>query len=124
MKPVVVIIEDEVHIQRLLSFVIQKLGFDTEVFSSGPEGLQRVRDGVRPAAVMLDIMMPGMNGLEVLQNLKKDEATRGIPVVMLTAMAQENVVLQGIKLGAIDYIRKPFHPQEVAERLQRHLRVS
>ncbi len=124
MKPVVVIIEDEVHIQRLLSFMIQKMGFDTEVFSSGPEGLKRVQEGIRPAAVMLDIMMPGMNGLEVLQNLKNDETTKGIPVVMLTAMAQENVVLQGIKLGAIDYIRKPFHPQEVAERLQRHLKVS
>jgi len=71
--------------------------------------------------ILLDIMMPGIDGLQVLRKLKANSGQKSIPVVLLTALAQENVVIQGIKLGAADYIRKPFHPTELVKRLSKHL---
>ena len=75
----------------------------------------------KPDLILLDILMPGIDGLQVLRTIKSNNQTKEILVVMLTALAQENVVMQGIKMGAVDYIRKPFHPKDLANRLGRHI---
>lgn len=117
----ILVVEDEVHIQRLIQLVLEKHGHKVEAVGSGEEALKRLSQGTPPDLVLLDILMPGMDGLSVLRTLKANQATRDLPVVMLTALAQENVVLQGIKLGARDYVRKPFHPTELVKRLSKHL---
>lgn len=117
----VLVCEDEDHIRRLIQVVLEKSGHEVYVAADGLKGLEMLEEGIEPDLIMLDIMMPGMDGLQVLQRLKADPETRAIPVVLLTALAQENVVVQGIKLGAKDYVRKPFHPKDLMTRLSKYL---
>jgi DNA-binding response OmpR family regulator len=118
----ILVVEDEVHIQRLIKLVLEKHGFQVAAVGTGEEALKHLAETPeKPDLVLLDILMPGIDGLAVLRSIKADARLKDIPVVMLTALAQENVVLQGIKLGAKDYIRKPFHPTELVKRLAKHL---
>ena len=95
-------------------------GFECHAVESGRDALALIADQ-KPAAVILDINMPGMNGFEVLSQLKSRRSTRAIPVIMVTARSQEPDVLQGFALGAADYVAKPFNPIEVAARVKRVL---
>lgn len=117
----ILVVEDEVHIQRLIKLVLEKHSHQVDTVGSGEDALKYLNDGGRPDLILLDILMPGIDGLTVLRTIKANAATKDLNVVMLTALAQENVVLQGIKLGARDYIRKPFHPTELVKRLGKHL---
>jgi CheY-like chemotaxis protein len=118
----ILIAEDEVHIQRLTRVVLEKGGHSVETVSSGEECLQVLESGKStPDLIMLDIMMTGIDGLQVLRTLKNSPKLAKIPVVMLTALAQEAVVLKGIQLGAKDYIGKPFHPSDLLDRINRQL---
>ena len=117
----ILVIEDEIHIQKLVFHILSKAGYEVDLASTGEEGLKIVKDGPLPGVILLDIMMPGIDGLSVLRTLKASNRTKDVPVVLLTALAQENVVLKGIELGAKDYIRKPFHPKELTERLTKHI---
>lgn len=118
----VLVVEDEIHIQKLIKLILEKNKFEVHAVSSGEEALQYLDAcEVKPDLVLLDIMMPGIDGLQVLKSIKANSSLKQIPVVMLTALAQESVVLQGIKLGAKDYIRKPFHPGELAKRIAKHI---
>lgn len=120
--PKVLVVEDEIHIQRLIKLVLEKNGFTVDAVGTGEDALNFLNTAdPLPDLVLLDILMPGIDGLSVLRAIKANNNHKGIPVVMLTALAQEQVVLQGIKLGAKDYIRKPFHPTELVKRLQKHL---
>lgn len=115
----VLVVEDEVHIQRLIRLVLEKHGYTVDAASTGEDALKHLTQAAsaRPDLILLDILMPGIDGLQVLRTVKANALLKDIPVVMLTALAQENVVMQGIKLGAKDYIRKPFHPGELVKRL-------
>ena len=113
----VLVVEDEEHIQRLVKIVLEKNGHNVSTADTGEEALEKLDGGLRPKLILLDIMMPGIDGLQVLRKVKSNQLTKDIPVVMLTALAQESVVLQGIKLGAKGYIRKPFHPKDLVERV-------
>lgn len=118
MKAKLLVIEDEVHIQRLIQMILEKKGFELSFANNGEDGLKAINAATHAFdAVLLDIMMPGIDGLQVLRAIKENSSTKHVPVIMLTALAQENVVLQGVKLGAKDYIRKPFHPQELIDRI-------
>jgi two-component system alkaline phosphatase synthesis response regulator PhoP len=118
----ILIVEDEVHIQRLVKIILEKNSFLVDTADTGEEALEKLEvDKINPDLVLLDIMMPGIDGLQVLKKLKSNELTKNIMVVMLTSLAQENVVLQGIKLGAKGYIRKPFHPKDLLERVNAFL---
>lgn len=120
--PKVLVVEDEVHIQKLIKLILEKNKFEVHAVGSGEEALQYLdAEASKPDLVLLDIMMPGIDGLQVLKSIKANSSLKHIPVVMLTALAQESVVLQGIKLGAKDYIRKPFHPGELAKRIAKHI---
>ena len=118
----ILIAEDEPHIQRLIKMVLEKGGHSVDTVSSGEECLQVLESGkLVPDLIMLDIMMTGIDGLQVLRTLKNSPKLNMIPVVMLTALAQEAVVLKGIQLGAKEYIRKPFHPTDLLDRINRQL---
>lgn len=119
--PRILVVEDEVHILRLLKIVLSKNDFHVDTAGSGEDALQMLKTGTKPDLILLDILMPGMDGLTVLRTLKSINEFKDIPIVMLTALAQENIVMQGIRLGAKDYIRKPFHPGELGQRLAKHL---
>jgi diguanylate cyclase (GGDEF)-like protein len=90
---------------------------------SGEEALRKVREDT-PDLILLDVMMPGMDGFEVCRRLKRDDATKNIPVIFVTAVTDNEHEEKGLKLGAIDYIRKPFHIPIVRVRIQNHLRLK
>lgn len=120
MKPKVLIVEDDVATTKLLQFILESEGFHTEVALSGIEGLEKMSD-FNPKLVLLDVMMPGMDGFEVCRKLKEDSNTLSPPVVFLSAKALAEDVDKGLSLGADDYIIKPFNPQDLVARLRKVL---
>lgn len=117
----ILVIEDEIHIQRLIKLILEKQGLEVVTAQTGELGLKHLKDQQKPQLIILDIMMPGIGGLAVLKSIRENSQVKHIPVILLTALAQENIVIQGIKLGAKDYIRKPFHPRDFVKRLQKHI---
>ena len=117
----ILVVEDEVDIQEIVSYNLEKAGFTVAAVDSGEAALERIRNGV-PDLVVLDLMLPGINGLDVCRTLKQDAATRNLPVLMLTARAEEVDRVVGLELGADDYVVKPFSPRELVLRIQAILR--
>ncbi|PQJ27907.1 response regulator [Rubritalea profundi] len=113
----ILIIEDEVDIAELISFNLQRNQFDTILAHDGLEGLNKALS-IEPDLIILDIMLPGMDGINVNKQLKRDPRTRRIPVIMLTAKAQTEDRITGLETGADDYITKPFSPKELVLRTQ------
>ena len=117
----ILIIEDESDVADLLEIGLRKAGFKTTAATDGATGLQKARDN-RPDFIVLDLMLPKMSGLEVCRILKGDAATAHIPVLMLTAKAEEVDRIVGLEFGADDYVTKPFSPREVMLRIRAILR--
>lgn len=117
----ILLIEDEPDIAEVLEYNLGKEGFDVEVARRGDAGLEAIRREM-PGLVLLDLMLPGMDGLELTRMLKRDPATSRIPIVMLTARGEEVDRIVGLELGADDYISKPFSPREVVLRVKAVLR--
>lgn len=118
----ILVVEDEMHILRLTRLVLEKGGHEVICAASGEEALKAIEAAPEvPDLILLDIMMTGVDGLQVLRTLKQTPRTSKVPVIMLTAIAQEAVVLKGVQLGAKDYIRKPFHPTDLLDRINRQL---
>ena len=108
----VLIVDDEPDILALCTYHLAKAGYRVSTSASGPEGLRAAREE-RPALIVLDLMLPGMSGFDVLERLRADIATRDIAVLMLTARREEPDRIRGLSLGADDYLTKPFSPQEL-----------
>ncbi|PYJ92845.1 MAG: DNA-binding response regulator [Verrucomicrobia bacterium] len=117
----ILIIEDESDVADLLTLNLRKAGFRISTAADGASGLQKARDD-RPDFIVLDLMLPKMSGLEVCRILKSDTATRHIPILMLTAKAEEIDRIVGLEFGADDYVTKPFSPREVVLRIKAILR--
>jgi two-component system phosphate regulon response regulator PhoB len=117
----ILIIEDESDVADLLTLNLRKAGFRISTATDGATGLQKARDD-RPDFIILDLMLPKMSGLEVCKILKSDVATSQIPILMLTAKAEEIDRIVGLEFGADDYVTKPFSPREVALRIRAILR--
>jgi DNA-binding response OmpR family regulator len=117
----VLIVEDEEDILNLLRFNLQNSGFDVITSGDGREALELARRH-GPDLVLLDIMLPGLDGFEVCRELKSDPKTRLTPVIMLTARGEEVDRIVGLELGADDYVVKPFSPRELALRVKAVLR--
>ena len=116
-NPRVVIVEDEPHIVLSLEILLQRAGYETVTATDGAEGMVLIRR-LRPDVVLLDIMLPKRNGYEVCQAIKSDPDLRSIPVIILSAKAQEVEILKGLELGASAYIAKPFGNAEVLEAIR------
>ncbi len=112
----VLVVDDDPDVCDLVTYKLEQSGFDVRRASDGDAALREVAKKV-PDLVLLDVMMPGVSGLEVLERWRKDEATAAMPVIMLTAKAQENDVERGFELGADDYVIKPFSPRELVRRV-------
>jgi two-component system phosphate regulon response regulator PhoB len=118
----ILIVEDERDVVDLLSLHLRKAGeFNISTASDGATGLQKARIE-KPALIVLDLMLPKMSGLDLCKILKSDPATRSIPIVMLTAKAEEVDRIAGLEFGADDYVTKPFSPREVMLRIQAIMR--
>lgn len=117
----ILVVEDEKDIADLVEYHLRQSGFKVIQADSGPSGLEQARR-LRPALIVLDLMLPGMDGRDVCRSLKSDPATRNIPVVMLTAKAEEVDRIVGFELGADDYVTKPFSPRELVLRVKAILR--
>jgi two-component system phosphate regulon response regulator PhoB len=116
-KPAILVVEDDVDILRLITYNFKTSGFDVATAQDGYEALALARRRV-PDLIILDLMLPGLDGLEVCKELKRSEATRKIPVLMLTARAEEVDRIVGLELGADDYVVKPFSPRELILRVR------
>jgi len=115
------VVEDEPDIAEVLKFNLEKSGFEVELFRRGDAALEAIRTRA-PDLIVLDLMLPGLDGLEITRLLKREGATAAIPLVMLTAKAEEVDRIVGLELGADDYIPKPFSPREVVLRIKAVLR--
>ena len=116
-KQVIYIVEDDLHIQQLIKYNLDANGFKVSVFGSGEELLSHCFDNT-PDLFILDIMLPGIDGLEVCRNLKQNSNTKNIPIIMLTAKSEEFDKVLGLELGADDYITKPFSIRELLARVK------
>jgi DNA-binding response OmpR family regulator len=123
MTPVarVFIVEDSADIAELVRHYLRRAGYEATVFGSGRDALVGVRKAA-PDLVVLDLMLPGMDGLEVCQALRNDPATARLPILMLTARGEEADRVRGLELGADDYVTKPFSPKELVARVGALLR--
>lgn len=116
-QPVVLVADDEEDIRELIVFRLENSGYTVIEAHDGAEALELARSE-KPDLAVLDVMMPKMDGYELTQRLREDEATRRMPIILLTARTQEADVEHGFSAGADDYIRKPFSPEELRSRVQ------
>jgi signal transduction histidine kinase len=122
-NPLILIADDDRNNRDLLTRMLKREGFRTDTAEDGTAAVQRARD-LLPDLVLLDVQMPGLTGFEVLQELRKEERTARIPVVVITAAARDPLdVVKGLGLGADDYLLKPFNPAELVARLTTKLRA-
>jgi DNA-binding response OmpR family regulator len=120
MKTVILVVDDEPEAVELVEFNLKQAGFGVTTAADGAEALKKAKAAL-PALVVLDLMLPEIDGLEVCKLLRRDPATAGIPIIMLTAKATEIDRVLGLELGADDYITKPFSPRELVLRIRKIL---
>ncbi len=118
----VLVIDDEPGIIEIVEANLEGDGFEVISASNGKEGLEKIKNE-QPELVVLDVMMPEMDGWEVLRSIEQDEATAGLPVIMLTAKAADEDYIFGLEEGAVEYVTKPFLPQELVNRIKITLMV-
>ncbi len=121
MKEKILIVEDEKDILKMLEYNLKKEGFRAISAQDGEEALDLAL-AQQPDLILLDLMLPGIDGIEVCKTLKKENKTRLIPIIMLTAKGQESDKVIGLELGADDYVTKPFSPRELIARIKAVLR--
>ncbi len=122
MTDTLLIVDDESDVVELLAYNLQKAGFKTILADNGTTALEKARGHHPPSLILLDLMLPGMEGTEVCRQLKADARTAKIPIIMLTAKAEEVDRVVGLELGADDYVTKPFSPREIVLRVKSVLR--
>lgn len=120
-KDKVLIIDDEEHIVELIRYNLESAGYDAVEAYNGTDGIKAAKSE-KPSLILLDVMLPMMDGLEVCRKLRKDDATKNIPIIMLTAKSEEIDKILGLELGADDYITKPFSVRELLARIKAVLR--
>ncbi len=122
-KATILVIEDDPDILELVSYNLGKEGYTVIGATNGEQGVALLGTA-NPDLIVLDIMLPGMDGLDVLRTLKRDGKTSGIPVIMTTAKSEDTDIVSGLELGADDYVTKPFSPRVLVARIRAVLRRS
>jgi len=117
----IVVVEDEADIREVIDHNLSREGYMVDSAADGESGLELVKKKL-PSLVLLDLMLPGLDGLSVCRELKADPETRSIAIVMVTAKGEENDILLGLEMGADDYVTKPFSPRELVARIRAVLR--
>jgi DNA-binding response OmpR family regulator len=116
-QPVVLAADDDEDILELVAFRLERSGYTVLRAHDGEEALELARRE-RPDLAVLDVMMPKLDGFELTKRLRAEDGTSGMPIILLTARAQDADIVRGFDMGADDYIRKPFSPQELGTRVQ------
>jgi DNA-binding response OmpR family regulator len=119
-RPLILVADDDEDILTLLTFRLERAGCDVVKARNGDEALRLALEQV-PDLAVLDVMMPGLHGYEVTRELRRTEATSTMPIILLTARAQESDVARGLAAGADDYVKKPFDAHDLRERVERLL---
>ena len=116
-QPLVLVADDDPDILSLVAFRLERAGYDVVTASNGEDALRTALER-KPDLAVLDVMMPKLTGLDVVRQVRQNEATARMPVILLTARVQEADVAVGFEAGADDYLKKPFSPQELRSRVQ------
>jgi DNA-binding response OmpR family regulator len=119
----IVVIEDEEDILEVIAYNLRREGFEVTTSTSGEDGLAKI-DRAAPNLVILDLMLPEIDGLDLCRKLKADPVTQAVPIIMVTAKGEESDVVLGLGMGADDYMVKPFSPKELVARVKAVLRRS
>jgi DNA-binding response OmpR family regulator len=119
-KSKILVVDDEPDVLDLVTYNLTQAGFQTLTAVDGAEALRKARSAA-PDLILLDLMLPELDGLEVCKLLRRDAKTSGIPIIMLTARADETDRVLGLELGAVDYVPKPFSPRELVLRVKKRL---
>ena len=119
----ILIVEDEPPIQELIRFNLENSNYSVITCDSGEE-VEDIVQADKPDLILLDIMLPGINGLEICKRLQADATSQKIPIIILSALGEESHIINGLELGASDYISKPFSPKILLARVKSELRRS
>jgi two-component system, OmpR family, alkaline phosphatase synthesis response regulator PhoP len=119
----VLVIEDDEHIWKLIEYRLKKEKYDLIWASDGLKALE-ILETIKPDLIISDIMVPYMDGIQILKKIKTDNELKDIPVIMLTSKAQEKDIVKGLELGAQDYMSKPFSPSELILRVNKALKTN
>jgi len=122
MKPTILVVDDEPTIRRLLEYNLKENKFNVVTANDGKEALLWLQEGNLPDLIVTDIMMPNIDGYQFIKNVRTSGFFRDIPVIFLSAKAQSKDRIQGLELGADDYMTKPFNPEELIARIDNILR--
>jgi CheY-like chemotaxis protein len=117
----ILVVDDEPTIVRLMEFILARQGHEMIVAVNGEEALEKIR-AQQPDLVLLDIMMPRIDGYEVAQRLRADPATTALPIIMLSAKAQEEDIRRGVEVGVDEYVTKPFSPDHLVHVVSEYLK--
>lgn len=118
-KPTALVVEDDDQIAHVLQFILQREGYVVQIARDGRAAQQLIGQAAPPAVVTLDVMLPYVDGFQVLDMMRADPGWAGVPVLMLTAKSQEQDAVRALNAGANDYIVKPFKPDELRARIKR-----
>jgi len=118
--PVILVVEDEKNILELVRFNLEREGYQVLTAQDGVKCLELARTQA-PDLIVLDVMLPEIDGLEVCRELRHDDLTKSIPIIMLSARAEEFDRMLGLEMGADDYVTKPFSPRELSARIKARL---
>lgn len=118
-KNTALVVEDEEQIAYLLRFILEREGFKVELASDGRAAQAFIANGAPPALVMLDVMLPFVDGYQLLAAVRAQDGWEDVPVIMLTAKSQEKDIVRALESGAADYMIKPFKPDELRARIKR-----
>ena len=121
MKRSIIVVEDEADLANLISLRMSRSGYEVSTYADGNEGWNAIERGV-PDLVLLDLMLPGLDGLEICRRIRSDDRLKATQVVMVTALGQEADIVKGLELGADDYVTKPFSPRVLEARVHAVLR--
>ncbi len=121
--PIILIVDDNPTNLRVLGHILKRLECEISVASNGTKALEIINT-TPPDLVLLDVMMPDITGFEVCKRVKEDEQFKELPIIFLTALTDKDEIIKGFELGAVDYVTKPFNPQELIVRIKTHLALK
>lgn len=114
--------DDAPTVLLVIERALSKRGFEVHCANDGDQALEMLLE-VQPDVILLDVMMPGVSGFAVCERLKRSEATAGIPIIFLTGKSSTEDIVRGFRVGGVDYITKPFHPEELIARVETHVQL-
>lgn len=117
-------VDDDLSTLYLIAKILEDKGYTVNFAQSGDEALESLKNGNLPDLILLDIVLPGLNGFEVCEQIKSSNMTRAIPIIFLTARYEIDDIVTGFKVGGVDYISKPFHEEELLARVRTHIEMK